>query len=402
MFVHRLAFAAFALLGLAGCGSDSKNPAGNDGGTPPKLDFDRYDAAISAFLVDHGIKGASGVVVHKDYGTVHVQGYGEYPPDRTYLVASSSKIVSVGVLMRLADEGKLDIDGSIGQYLSAWGMNAKSDLEVAQLLSNSSGLVGLVDDPTYAPYICQYVDSSALSDCAKTIFSAEDTDRRKAPDTSFHYGGGQWQLAGGIAEMVSGKKWTDLVKETYTDPCDTPSLGYTNQYTKAAQSGAGGVAAALSYPAFFQADVANLPMTNNPSIEGGLYTTAEDYGKILLMHLRGGMCGDSRVLSKDAVERMRVDRILEKYSGSTSSTAGAATMMAPSGSSALDGYGLGWWIDRNHAGVFADPGAYGAFPWLDLPRGYAAFVVIESDAGTGTQLWAQVKPALDEVFDSVK
>jgi CubicO group peptidase (beta-lactamase class C family) len=404
MFMIRFALGAFALLGLAGCGSDSKNSAGDGdgGGAPPALDFERYDAAISAFLTDHGITGASGVVVHRDYGLVHLAGYGEYPADRLYLVASSSKVVSAGILMRLADQGKLDIDGPIGKYVSAWGMNDKSDLEVAQLLSNSSGLVGLIDDPTYGPYICQYVDSGSLSDCAKSVFTADDADRRKAPDTSFHYGGGQWQLAGGIAELVSGKPWSDLVKETYVDPCDAPSLGYTNQYTKAAQQGAGGVSAALSYPAFFQADVENLPVTNNPSIEGGLYTTAEDYGKILLMHLRGGTCGGNRVLSKEAVQRMRVDRILEKYNGSTAAAAGAATMMDPSGSSPLEGYGMGWWIDRHHEGVFADPGAYGAFPWLDLPRGYAAFIVIEQSAGTGAQLWNQVKPALDEVFDSAK
>ena len=50
--------------------------------------------------------------------------------------------------------------------------------------------------------------------------------------------------------------------------------------------------------------------------------------------------------------------------------------------------------------VFADPGAYGAFPWLDLGRGYAAFLVIESDAGVGAQLFTAVKPTLDAIFDS--
>lgn len=404
MLARPLAFFTSTLLILSGCTTDDRKSAvdgGTDAGAVPKIDFAQYDAAISAFLVEHKLKGASGVVVHKDYGVVHVQGYGDYPPDRLYLVASSSKVVSVGVLMRLADMGKLDIDAPIGQYLSAWGGNGKPELEVAQLLSNSSGLVGLIDDPTYAPYLCQYVDSGALSDCAKTIYTASDADRRVPPDTSFHYGGGQWQLAGGIAEVVSGEKWADLVKETYVDPCDAPSVGYANQYLKASQSGDGGVSAALRYPAFFQGNLANLPPTENPSIEGGLYTTAEDYGKILLMHLRGGTCDGHRVLSESAVARMQVDRILQKYHGSTSGTAGAATG-SDAGSNALEGYGLGWWIDRNHEGVFADPGAYGAFPWLDLPRGYAAFIILESDAGTGTELWAKVKPALDAAFDSAK
>lgn len=393
--VRRLGlFIAFAL-SLPGCGNSDSSPSG---ASPPSLDFEKYDAAVSEFLADHGLTGASGVVVHKDWGIVHTKGYGSFTADRLYLVASSSKMISVGVLMRLMDQGLLDVDAPIGNYLSAWGANGKPELEVAQLVSNSSGLVGLIDDPTYGPYLCQYIDSGTLADCAKTIYTADDAAQRKPPDTSFHYGGGQWQLAGGIAEVVSGKKWPDLLKETYIDACGTPSFGYTNQYTKAAAAGN-----PLAYPTFFQADKANLPVTDNPSIEGGLFTTAEDYGKILLMHLRGGECDGKRVLSEKAVARMQEDRILEKYNGTTTNVAGAATGMDGGVQGvALDGYGMGWWIDRVHEGVFADPGAYGAFPWLDLPRNYGAFLLLESDAGVGAELWAAVKPALDDVFDSAK
>lgn len=396
----------FAILGFAASacsGSDSTPASGQAGINAADLDFSKYDAAVSAFLTQHGLTGASGVVVHKDLGIVHTKGYGDFAADRLYLVASSSKMLSVGILMKLVDEGKLDVDAPIGNYLSAWGANGKPELEVAQLVSNSSGLVGLIDNPLYAPYLCQYVDSGTLSDCAKTIYTADDAADRKPPDTEFHYGGGQWQLAGGIAEVVSGKKWADLVKETYVDACGTPSLGYTNQFAKALQAGGMGVGSALAYPPFFQGDKANLPASENPSIEGGLYATAEDYGKILLMHLRGGECDGNRVLSDKSVARMREDRILEKYNGTTTNIVGAATggdAGAPSG--ALDGYGMGWWIDRVNKGVFADPGAYGAFPWLDLPRDYAAFLALESDAGTGAQLWVAVKPALDAVFDSAR
>lgn len=381
------------------CSSSDSSPAnGGTGFDASGLDFSKYDAAVSAFLTEHQLTGASGVVVHKDLGIVHVKGYGDYADDRLYLVASSSKMVSVGILMKLVDEGKLDIDAPVGNYLSAWGTNGKPELKVAQLVSNSSGLVGLVDNPAYVPYLCQYGDQGTLGECGKTIYTADDAADRKPPDTEFHYGGGQWQLAGSIAEVVSGKKWADLVKETYIDKCGTTTIGYTNQFSKTITTD--GIAAALSYPSFFVGDTATLPVTENPSIEGGLYTTAEDYGKILLMHLRGGDCDGNEVLSAASVSRMQEDRILKAYNGSTSGTAGAATGDAGTATGALDGYGMGWWIDRVNKGVFADPGAYGAFPWLDYPRNYGAFLVLQSNAGVGAQLWVAVKPALDEVFDT--
>jgi CubicO group peptidase (beta-lactamase class C family) len=385
--------------GSAGAGSGgasgSTGEAGQGGGGAPlppdcgELDFAEFDAAVSVFLTKYGLQGASVVVVQKDCGAVHTQGYGEFAADRIYLVGSSSKVVSSGVLMQLADRGTLDLDAPIGRYVGPWGEGGKPELQFAQMLSNSSGLVSLTDNPLYLPYLCQYRASGSLSDCAHAIYTAKDADKRIPPDTEFHYGGAQWQLAGGVAEAIAGMPWADLVRETYA-ACDVPSLGFANQFSL------NGPGAAFNYPPSFQGDPTNLPSTNNPSIEGGLYVNAVDYGKLLLMHLRNGQCDGGRVLSEAATRRMREDRILAVYDGTTAGMTGRTT-----GATAFTGYGLGWWVDRDHVGVFADPGLYGAFPWLDLSRNYGAFVAIEGDSGqTGGALYAAVKPVLDAAFDA--
>jgi len=383
---------------IAGCGEGEPERPGqtdgvSDGCAFEPGTFDSFDQAVSVFLADHGLAGASAAVVHERCGSVHVQGYGAHASDRLYLMASASKVPSAGILLRLADRGLLDLDAPIGQYLAAPG--GKPELTVAMLVSNSSGLIGLVDNPLYAPYRCQYQAQGSLGDCALTIYTADDSADRAAPDSSFHYGGGQWQLAGGIAEAVSGLRWDELVEETYRQPCGLRRLGYTNPFGIAVQTG--GLRSIFDYPAFFQADTRNLPASDNPSVEGGLFSDVSEYGRLLLMHLRGGECDVGRVLSESSATRMRFDRILEAYSGST---AGQAGRTAGGDSGAFAGYGLGWWIDREHPGVFADPGLYGSFPWLDLPRGYGAIIALEADGTLGAQLWASAKPALDRVFDA--
>ncbi len=373
-------FAAIA----AGCSSSNASPSSTDAaadGEVADLDFSAFDSAVEAFLKANNLAGASAVVVQKDLGIVHEKGYGQFAADRLYLIASSSKVMSVGILMRLVDEGKLDINAPISNYLSAFG-SYKMDITVAQLVSNSSGLVTLTDNPLYAPYLCQYLSAGTLTDCAKAIYTADDSADRKPPDMKFDYGGGQWQLAGGIAEVVSGKPWAQLVKEAYVDPCGTPSIGFNNQYQEAYSYADGGVTAALSYPPFFMGDAGSLAPTQNPSVEGGAYTTAHDYGKILLMHLRGGMCDGGRVLSESSVALMQQDRIGMVYGGMTSDPNFA-------------GYGLGWWVDRQHPGVVADPGAYGAIPFIDVSRKYAAMILLEASAADGSELLQKVKPSLD-------
>jgi hypothetical protein len=104
------------------------------------------------------------------------------------------------------------------------------------------------------------------------------------------------------------------------------------------------------------------------------------------MHLRGGMCDDTRVLSEAAVLSMQQDRIGAVYDG---------TSIDPT----MPGYGLGWWVDRNSP-VISDGGAYGAAPWLELERRYGVMIILEGTATQGVLMRIQVKTALDEIFDA--
>lgn len=345
--------------------------------------FAELDSAITDFVADHGLSGANLIVVHRDRGVLHQRSFGTFTRDRISLLASSSKILSVGVIMRLVDQGLLDLDAPISNYLSAWGQH-KTNITVAQMLSNSSGMPGLVDDPTYPAYLCNFFDGDTLNNCGMTIYQAQDTADLITPDTEFHYGGGQWQLAGSIAEVVSGKTWAQLVTETYNDPCGLDVLGYSNHYAQAFFQG--GVTSGFAYPEFFQGDLGNLPVTQNPNIEGGAYANIDSYGQVLLMHLRGGQCPNGRSLSEASVSRMQQDRIGQVYGGST---------IDPT----LPGYGLGWWVSRDEPGYVVDPGAFGAIAWLDVGRGYAVMIILESDATIGAELRLEVEPIAARIID---
>lgn len=360
---------------LLACSSDAD---------PPKEEpnaFQAFDDAVAAHLEAQGLTGASAVIATEDEGVVYMKAYGDLAVDRVTLLASASKIVSVGVLMHLHDEGVLDIDAPISTYLG--DMEGKGDITVAQLVSNSSGLVGLLPDPVYSPYLCQFIGTGTLVDCAQTIYTtAGDAEDVVPPDTEFRYGGAQWQVAGGVAEAASGKSWAQLIDEIYIQPCELKNSGYNNHFVRTA-----GQDDPFAYPEFFDGDRADLEPTENPNIEGGMYSTIEDYGKILLMHLRGGMCGETRVLSEASVARMQQDRIAEAYDGTTT--------LDPT----MPGYGLGWWMTRPST-MLSDTGAYGASPWMDLDRRYAAMFLIEGKAEQGATFRIQYASVVEEILDA--
>lgn len=372
----RIAWTLLASLAAAACAD-----AGADNRT---YDFSAFEQSIQGFLDQNPeLAGAGAILVDRHQGVIYKKSFGAFSDDRIYLLASASKMIAAGVLMNLADQGLLDVDRPVAD-VADWGSGNPS-ITPAQLVSNSSGLVGLLPNPVYAPYVCQYVFSGSLQDCARQIFTTPDDDADVIPpDTDFRYGGAQWQVAGAVAEVASGKSWAELIREIYVEPCELETLGFNNHFIQLSASESGNP---FSYPAGFDSNPGNLEPTDNPNMEGGAYASIGDYGKLLQMHLRGGLCGDHRVLSEAAVRRLHEDRIAG-YGGETGSP--------------FEGYGMGWWVDRNTPGLTSDPGAYGAFPWIDEERGYAGFFALEATSTIGSLLWAQTVEHAAAAIDAAR
>jgi len=335
-------------------------------------DFTEVTETVEEFVDARGLDGAGLIVVHEDGGVIYEEYFGSFSADRISLIASASKMISAGVLLRLQDDGLLDLDAPIEDAVD-WA-SGNPDMTPAQLVSSSSGLVGLWPDYDYAPYLCQWVPTEVLQECGATIFNTTEDDADQAPpDTEFRYGGAQWQLAGAVAEAVSGKSWDQLIDEIYVEPCGLDSLGYVS--LGAVPSGT------KSYPVAFGGDPARIATSANPSIGGGAHITVGDYGQLLLMQLRGGRCGANQVLSPAALDTMHTDRIAEVYDGNADASD--------------TGYGMGWWIDRG-SGRLRDPGLWGAVSWLDLEGRYGAYLVIEDRIGVGNLLKGQIQRDIDE------
>ena len=325
-------------------------------------DFDAIGPIVDAFVAEQGLNGAGLIVVDQEDGVVHEEYWGEFGPDRISMIASSSKMISAAVLMRLGDDGVLDVDAPVADVVD-WGASNPTITPV-QLISNSSGLIGLQDGFGYESYLCQFIPAGTLQDCAQQIFTTPDDDAEVIqPDTEFRYGGAQWTVSGAVAEAASGQSWAQLVDELIATPCGLDSLGYN-------------IPSGFEYPASFNGDPSTLPATDNPNPEGGAYVTPPDYAQLMLMQLRGGMCGDERVVSSEAIDRMHADRIAEVYDGDAADDP-------------TTGYGMGWWVDREN-GRISDEGAYGTVPWLDLEDGFGAYLVVEKTSPVGSSLAAQL------------
>ena len=344
-------------------------------------DFSATSEFMQGFVDEMGLNGATVIVVDRDEGVIYRDDFGEFGPGRISLLGNISETFSVGILMGLHDDGLLDIDAPISDAVS-WG-TGMPDVTVAQLLSHSSGMLGGPASGWYGPYLCANSYTDSLQECGEAIATTPDDDADLVPpDTEFRWPatGADLVMAGAIAEAVSGRSWAELVDETWVQPCGMDTLAYKNPWNEFTLN-----PVTWGYLSEFGGDPSTLTDTNNPSIAGGAYATADDLAALVLMHLRDGMCDDQQVLSAEAIDLMTEDRIARVYDGTNVDFFGNAW-----------GFGMGWTTNRA-TGWTGNGGIWGSGITIDRDDGFGAVVILEATFVAGQALGSS------EVFaDSVR
>ena len=306
-------------------------------------------------------------------GTLHTGTFGDHTEDTVVMLASTSKVPAVMTLMALEEDPASDFSMSqpIGEVLPFNGVYA--DRTPAQLVSNTSGIPGLRQLGLYGPHLCQFSfeESIEFEACGQILLSVPLPDSHDA-GSIFDYGGSQWQLAGVTAAVSANATWNQLVDQYLATPCELEVFTFGNMWENLF---------------LWDGTPDSLLGQSNPNIEGGAITNLADYAKLLQVHLNGGYCGETQVLSEAALAEMRVDR-------------GGVVAEDPVP------YGMGWWIDTDNPGVYDDPGAFGSVSFLDVERGFGGYVAIDDytriDADAPARLVRRdIIPLLQSAFDAV-
>ena len=291
----------------------------------------------------------------KNGQVIYEKALGNQTMDSFLPIASSTKMPSAVVILTLVEDGLLDLDEPIAAYLQGhinWPAD-KAAITTRMLLNHTSGLLG-------SPDCIKHSWQGTLQECAQEIANAP---LEFSPGTQFAYGGGSFQVAGYVAEVVSGKSWNDLFQERLATPLGLEQFTYS-----------GGT----------------LGSNTNPRIAGGASSTVYDYNKILQMILSNRDYNPGiRVLSPESITMM-----------STSQITGLPLLRSPGEDDLLLGYSFGFWISDPslHPGSngpeLSDQGAFGCTPWIDFDLGYSAVLLIKDRTRTGTEIWNAIRPII--------
>lgn len=235
------------------------------------------------------------VVLSKGYGVKKLAAPEPVNGQTLFGIASNTKAFTAAALAILVDQGKVNWDGAVIDYLPWFRMYdpyVTRELTLRDLLVHRSGLGLGAGDLLWWP--------------ATTYSRKEIVERIKyfKPATSFRsayaYDNVLYSVAGEVVESVSGLCWEDFVQQHILQPVGmTHSLSRISRITTAAE-----VAAPHAIVHGSLRPVAVFAMDNvNPA--GGICSCSDDMAKWMIVQLDSGRLADgTRLFSQESHRQM--------------------------------------------------------------------------------------------------
>lgn len=328
--------------------------------------FPELDRKIRDAMNRYAIPGVALAMLHQ--GTEYVRGYGvtnvDYPTpvdgDTVFRAASNTKTFTGTTVMRLVEQGRLNLDATVRTYLPDFQTSDPSvaaTVTLRQLLNHTAGWLGdyIVDtgqgDDALARYVARFVNIPQLT----------------PPGQVFSYNNAALALAGRVIEVVTGGSYERALRDLLIDPL---GLGHSRVFPD--EIIGFNIAAShnvIDGRAVVDAAEYRIPRAINPA--GGLISSARDLLRYARFHLGDGTVpgGGPRLLTEQSLLAMR------------SNPGPGGTLIVE-----LDGMGVTWMLRPTaegprvvqHGGDL--PGQHSGF--LMVPdRRYAMIMLTNSEGG---------------------
>jgi CubicO group peptidase (beta-lactamase class C family) len=268
----------------------------------PQLTSTDAGAWLDGFMpnaLEQGDIAGAVVVIVKDGAVLVERGYGyssidkETPMDpRSTLVrpGSVSKLFTWTALMQLIEQGKVQLDGDVNQYIDfAIPTLDGKPVTVRNVLTHTAGF-----EETLKHLLGKEGDSIPGFEA---ILKERVPVRIYAPGTTPAYSNYACSLAGYIVERVSGMPFNEYVTKNIYAPLGMNSTTFEQPLPDAWKSRMATGYENASNPAQKFELV-------GPAPAGSVSTTAEDMARFMIAHLQQGRLGDAEILKPETAQLM--------------------------------------------------------------------------------------------------
>jgi D-alanyl-D-alanine carboxypeptidase len=263
--------------------------------------------------------------------------------DHLFQVGSIGKSFTAIALLQLHEEGRLDLQAPVTEYLPWFSVGSEFDaITIHHLLTHTSGL---------------YTGTEIAPDGAFDVWALREEEARFAPGTTFNYSNLGYRTLGFVLEAVTKSPYPDEIRARILEPLEMTATepAITNEIRRRT---------AVGYTQMFDDRVhrRNSPLVPatwfvNATADGCISSTPDDMTRYLRMLMNRGRYSGGRLLSEEAFRLLTqpgAEREGRRY-----------------------GYGVGTWEAHGHRHLGHGGGMIGHFCDMqaDLDAGVGAIVL---------------------------
>jgi CubicO group peptidase (beta-lactamase class C family) len=265
--------------------------------------FDEIAAVVNAKMAEYHVPGvAVGIVKNgeptiRGFGVTNVDDPQPITPETLFTIASISKTVTATAVMKLIEQGRVELRAPIQKYLPDFRVQDEAvsrEVSCWHLLTHTPGWEGQLSTEDRG--------AEALAHFATTIM--RDLPQLAAPGSVWSYNNAGFSLAGRVIEVVTARSIHDALRELVFTP-----LGMTRSFTRPTD--------AMTYRLSLghreqngKTQVIRPFQTTSGTTAGGVMTTIADLIRFSRFHLSDGAGADGKpFLPRTMLQQMQTPQV---------------------------------------------------------------------------------------------
>jgi CubicO group peptidase (beta-lactamase class C family) len=268
----------------------------------PSPKFEEIAALITKKMAEYGVPGVAfgvfkdGQLLTRGFGVTNLDDPRPVTPDTIFPIASISKTFTATAVMRLVEQGKLELDAPVQRYLPEFRVQDEAHgraVTIGHLLTHTPGWEGQTTAEDRGALTLQtYAESFG-----KYPKLAE-------PGEIWSYNNAGFTLAGRLIEVAAGQSIQNAFRTLVFEP-----IGLTRSFTRVEDVATYPLAVAHRGQPGQQSVVR--PFSRSASVAaGGVYSTVNDLLAFARFHMGDGNGREGKpVLKKDTLALMRAPRV---------------------------------------------------------------------------------------------
>lgn len=297
----------------------------------PKAGLKGFSEYVTKVMTDWKVPGLA-VAIVKDGKVIFAEGFGfrdvkkglKVTPQTLFAIGSSSKAFTATSLGILVDEGKLDWDKPVKNYIPTFKMYdtfATERMTPRDLVTHRSGL------PRHE--LSWYNSSASRKELVERLQYLEPN---KDFRTTWQYQNLMFMAAGYLAEQIAGTTWENIVKTRIFEP-----LGMKNSNTSVGDSQK---SPDFSFPyAEKEEKVVEIPFRDisGAAPAGSINSSVAEMANWIMLNMNKGKFGDKQIISEANIGQLHTPQMAMQ--------GGILPGLEKFNELFYESYGMGWFID---------------------------------------------------------